>query len=125
MIQTDLLAYLKAQCPTAANRVYHSHLPQTVTLPALTYQVIDQPRELSHNGPTGLAMPNIQVDTWAALPSTAATLAREVRLALDGYQGTMGSTRVDYSHVTDGESYEPETGFYRVISNVVMTYHES
>lgn len=95
-IEEGLAAFLVANAAVNAivsGRVYPNKLPQTVTLPALTYQRIDTPRVHSHDtsGATGTAHPRIQFDCWAASYSSAKSLSDALRGALNGYKGTMGS----------------------------------
>ncbi len=124
-LREDFYTFLKAQIPTAGNRVYPMRLPQTVTLPAVTYQVISETDLLAHDGPVGLLTPNIQVDCWGSTPKAAWQMADELRQALDGFHGQMGDTRVDFAKVSAREEYEPETELFRVRVSVTMKRHES
>ena len=96
-IEEGLFAYLSANAGVSAlvsTRIYPNKLPQTVTLPALTYQRIDSPRVHSHDssGSVGTARPRFQFDCWATTYAAAKALSDALRGALNGYKGTMGTT---------------------------------
>lgn len=65
-------------------RIFQQKLAQGSLLPALTYQLVDDPSESSHTGPSGLAHARIQFDCWGNTKEEAAAVARAVRLALGG-----------------------------------------
>ena len=95
-IEEGLRAFLVANVTVnglVSGRVYPNKLPQTVTMPALTYQRIDTPRVHSHDssGSAGTAYPRIQFDCWAASYASAKSLSDALRGALNGYVGTMGT----------------------------------
>jgi|WetSurSiteA1Bulk_404760.scaffolds.fasta_scaffold19697_2 hypothetical protein len=68
-----------------ATRIYPSMLPQAVTLPAISYFRVSTGRLLSHDGPSGLEHPLLQLDMWAESYDVAKALAAAVREALDGF----------------------------------------
>lgn len=76
--------------PLVGTRVYPMQLPQTPTLPALTYWRVSGVRGHSHDGPSGLAEPRFQASVWAETYAGARAVATQVRLALDAWQPTGG-----------------------------------
>jgi len=74
-----------------SSRVYPLLRSTGSALPAITYQKIDGPRLQSHDGPSGTAHPRFQVNIWAKKYTEVVTLAERVRIALDGYSGTVGT----------------------------------
>ena len=95
-IEEGLKEFLIANAAVNAiisGRIYPNKLPQTVTMPALTYQRIDTPRvhSMDSSGATGTAHPRIQFDCWAASYASAKGLADALRGALNGHVGTMGA----------------------------------
>jgi hypothetical protein len=128
MIESELRTYLLAQSGIAAligTRVYPMKLPQSPTLPAITYQRVSGSRVQSLTGPSGMAHPRIQVDCWAASYDGAKALAAEVQDDLDGYRGTMGTTRVGGVIVYgDRDWYEPDVDIYRVTIDITIWHDE-
>lgn len=70
-----------------ADRVYPVRLPQKVTLPAITYQLISDPRDPHLRGVTGRARPRFQIDSYALTQLSADVLGGLVRQRLDGFKG--------------------------------------
>ena len=108
-------------------RIYPLDLPATVTLPAMTYQLISAPISATMDEAAGasLAHPRYQIDGWAGSVSGATALAAAVHTALHGFKGiiTSGSSsltvqsclRVDKRHNKD-----PETGLYWVSQDFMI-----
>jgi len=97
VLEEGLKSYLAGYAGLSAlisSRVYHAPLPQGVTLPCLTYQRISTPRELTHDmsGATGtLAHPRFQFDAWATTQAAAKAITDQVRAALNGKTGSIGT----------------------------------
>lgn len=128
MIETDLQAYLIANTAVKAlvvSRVYPLVLPQDSEIPALTYQRISGPRVRSLKGPSNLAHPRIMIKCYGRTYLSAKTVAAAVRVALDGYRGTMGSTVVG-DVILDGEDedLEQDTGLYWVSMDFIIWHKE-
>lgn len=64
-------------------------LPQGCALPAVRYQVIDSPLEATHDGPTSLTHPRIQLTVHARTYAECEQAAKAIRLTLHG-QRRMG-----------------------------------
>lgn len=86
-------------------------------MPVVTYREIASTRAQSHNGPSGLAFPLVQIDCWSDTMLGAETLKEAVRIALDGFKGSMGSTvALDVQAVQlarTRDDYEANTKRYR------------
>jgi hypothetical protein len=73
-----------------AARVYQLKLPQSVTLPAVRVQLVDEPRAYHFRGEDALTAARVQVDTFASEKSgedpydIATTVADAVHAALVG-----------------------------------------
>jgi hypothetical protein len=75
-----------------STRIYPLKLPQTVTLPAITYQRISTPRVLTHDQASGgLALPRFQITVWAESPDSAKAVVDAVRTAIHGFRGNFGT----------------------------------
>lgn len=70
-----------------STRIYPAgKTPQPVTIPYVTYQRIDGFRVRHLGGPSGLAQPIIQVNSFSNVsPEAVRAIADQVRYALDGY----------------------------------------
>lgn len=93
-IETSLGQYLEDYVALADDRVYAKKLPQNPTLPALTYLRVAAVPEYSHSGYSHLTNARFQVSCWAETYATVRQLAAQVRTALDGYSGFMGTTQI-------------------------------
>ena len=133
-IEEGLAAFLVANAAVNAivsGRVYPNKLPQTVTLPALTYQRVDTPRVHSHDtsGAAGTAHPRIQFDCWAASYSGAKGLADALRGALNGYKGTMGTVNpvTVQSALQEDERFDDfaDAGIVRISCDFIIWHLET
>lgn len=104
MIEQDLFDTLK---PLVANRVYPLVMPQNPTYPAIVYNRISSAAQNVLEGGSTIDQVRIQVDTYATTYSAAKSLARLVRLAMEGasFKATLQ---------TDQDFYESDLSIYRV-----------
>ena len=134
-VEQSLESYLTGYAGLSAlvsNRVYPITIPQGKPLPCVTYQRIDTPRILAQgdSGATGtLARIRIQFNSWAATLSEAMDIAYQLRAALNGKRGSMGTAPYNITAraiLVDNElqDYEPETQLYRVISDFIVWIEE-
>jgi hypothetical protein len=83
---------LLATTPVTAlvvGRVYPNYLPENASLAAIVYQRISGPRIHNMSGTSGTASPRIQITSWGATYKKAKELSAAVRVALDGFSGTI------------------------------------
>lgn len=114
------------------DRVFPMRIPQGETLPCLTYQRISTPRVLTHqsSGATGdLAHPRFQFDAWAPTQKTAKLVTDQVRAALNGKTGSIGTAPNNITiraALVDGETpeFDPETEIYRSRSEFIIWHEE-
>lgn len=115
------------------DRVYPKKLPQPKppkkpTLPAIVYHRITTPREHDQDGSANLHSPLWQFDCFATTDGQASEVARVLRLALDGFAGTMGGVggvAVDAAFVEDEQDdYDDTTEFFRSIVDFTIMHHE-
>ena len=106
-------------------RAYDKRLPEGATLPAVTYQQISRDGFPDYDGVTQLARTRVQVDCWHTNGQGAADLAQVVRHVLDGFKGTVASTKILASFLLDEESgFEVETGLHRYRQDFQISYHD-
>lgn len=109
-----------------ADRVYPRRMPSDPVFPLVLYTRIGTRRALSHSGPDGLAEPRIQFDAWARDPDTADAVAEQLRLALHGYRGQMGSVAVgSVAVVGELDADEAESGLFRRVLDALITHQEA
>lgn len=97
VLEEGLASYLETYAGLVAligDRVYPTRIPQGATLPCLTYQRISTPRVMTNDdsGATGtLAHPRFQFDAWATTQKAAKAVTDQVRAALNGKTGSIGT----------------------------------
>ena len=103
--------------PTMAN--------QDEDLPLAVYQQISSPPEHSHQGPTGLQHPRIQISSIAEDPDAAWALAAAMKARLDGKKAVMfGSVEVQAVLMVNEfeHPYEFESQRFRVTQDYMIWY---
>ena len=106
------------------NRIYPILLPQEATLPAVVYTRISTPR-LYKLEDEFLPQGRFQFDCYAEEFQEAKEVAADVKAALDLYSGAMGAYTVEMCIIEDEmDTYEPETGYWRSMVEVVIWYIE-
>jgi hypothetical protein len=103
-IETAIRYILSQDSSVAAlvfDRIFPNVVPQGEAMPALTFQQISFPRDMTADGPSGLANPRIQVNAHATTYSGAKTLAVAVREALNGYHGTVNGIVIQLISLQD------------------------
>jgi len=108
-------------------RIYPQLLPQAPMFPAISYQVVSGFRETAMDGPAGVNRARLQFDCWASTYLQAEAVANAVRVAIDGFKGSIGSpARVLQSVFFAGERdlYEPDPPAFRRSADYLITYQE-
>ena len=134
VLEVGLISYLEGYAGLAAlisTRIYHMMKPQSVVYPCVTFQRIDTPRihTMDSSGATGtLARPRIQFDAWADTYTAAKNITDQLRAALNGKRGSIGTAPYAVtirSALVDGEapSYDTLVSMYRSRSDFII-YHE-
>lgn len=86
---------------SAADRVYPSNRPDSQT-PALTWDEVGSGSMVSSRGPQGVAMARVQITMFGATKAEVNTLAREVRVRLNGYTGPAAGQHVQHCLLIPG-----------------------
>lgn len=132
-IEEGLLYFLQNNAGVSglvSTRIYPNKLPQTVTMPAITYQRISSPRIHTHDssGATGTANPRFQFDAWGATYDSCKDVTDAIRAALNGYRGTMGAVNpvTVQGALIDDERFEPspDAGIQRIMSDYIIWHTE-
>lgn len=112
---TAIYSHLVADADVIAltsTRIYMYEAPSSATTPYITfYQISGVP---SHHlqAAAGITDQRVQIDCWDGGNEAATgveTLADKVRLAMDGFRGTMGTVTVRMCHLEDeGSDFFPK-----------------
>lgn len=104
-------------------RVYPQKMPQSPTLPAITYSIVSR---VPTDANTELVECRIQLDCWASTYASSSALAVATLQALRFYRASDGGNTllsIYDSNYIDG--YEDEREIWRTIIDVIAMYHES
>jgi hypothetical protein len=121
-IEEALYSYLSTYAGLVAligTRIYQVRLPQTPTLPAVTYMRVSAPRLQAFDG-TAKTTARFQLSAWATSYAGAKAVAAQLVAALDSYSGTMGGVGgvpCDCTVINDVDLVDPETGWYQVATD--------
>lgn len=124
-VETELRARLIADATVnglVGTRIYPEVLPQNPTLPAITYQDISMTSVQNLAGAAGMLMRRVQIDSFAATRVGVVALADAIRASLDGYIGTLTTTKVVIRHALERSEYDDETESYRQIQDYTVHY---
>lgn len=100
--------------PSIAGRVYPMLLPQSPTLPAVTYSRVSTTHMYAHEGNVGLAHQRLQFSCWARTHKEAAEVSLVVRQSLEGRVVGVGfaDNEIDF--------YEPDTKLYHRALDMII-----
>jgi hypothetical protein len=125
VIESGIYSRLVAGVPSVSGRVYPMILPQNVVFPCVSYLVISDPGDQDHDGPTLTRSAGYQVSAWARTFTEARTAAAQIRTALEGYRGTMGTVDVA-TVIADGgrDLYDDDLRIYHHAGDFTFLYKE-
>ena len=116
-IEPEEVVYQLAMADTAVTaligaRMYPDQAPQGVTVPYVTYSLIDSPRYHSLAGPAGMGTARVQVDTYANGKPAVNAIKEAMRLCLSGWSGTQSSRRCSILLDSDNSGFvdQPDAG---------------
>jgi hypothetical protein len=111
-----------------STRIYPTHLPQDVTLPAVTYTLISAGRESALSTDTGDVRARVRVTTWSDDPSPleAMNVMDQVRAALKRFRGTAGTVTVKAIYMMNENAfYDFDTRTHYIASDFEINYMET
>ena len=119
-IGTLLYSHLSADAGISAlvgTRIYPVQMPQTPTLPAISYGRISNTAQF---GTTNVRETRYQVDCWAASYASVQSVAMAVKAALEEWTDTDQTPAVKMAWVfSELDDYEAETELYRVSIDIM------
>lgn len=130
-IKDDIRTYLLTKSALTAlisQRIYSLPAPQGVTYPFVSIHRIggDREQHLLHDAAFGKV--RLQIDARAETSAAAEAVAEQIRIALDAYAGTAGSSTVHSVQLIDERDFvEPtddgrEIGVYVVSSDYEIAF---
>ena len=130
-LEEGLISYLEGYAGLNAlvsTRIYHMTKPQTVIYPCVTLQRIDTPfiHTMQSSGATGnLITPRFQFDAWAPTYSAAKEITDQLRAALNGKTGSIGTAPYTVTirsslQSTERPSFDALVEMYRSMSEFVI-----
>ena len=121
VFEEGLYSFISGLGLACASRIYPLRLPLEVVLPAMTYQMISDPKNYTQSGQDKLCEPRYQFNSWGANYADAKTLAEAFITAIGGYKGSMGAFTVYASFAEDSrDNVDPVTGRCWVSVDVII-----
>jgi hypothetical protein len=117
------VTYLQADVALDAlidSRVHRHRIPPDPTFPLIVYRRVST-RELHASG---YVEPRWQFDCWAETDTSADSVAKALRDALEGFHGAMGSTHVHAMVLNRIDDYDEDAGRWRVILDARLMYRD-
>ena len=125
MIGVGIRSVLAAAATSVDSRVHPKKLPQNTSYPALTYEIVSDPRGHTHDGPDGRVEARVRVTAWSPSYADVAEATGEVKDALDGYLGAMGDVRVwSVRHTGGRDLYDSEVHVHHRPVDYLIQYTE-
>jgi hypothetical protein len=129
MIDTALFQRLTAfggLTALIAQRVYLSTLAEKVTLPALVYSQVTGNGESAFGVDSTLRHARYTLLAHASNPLDAKKVAKQARLAVQRYRGTLDTTVIqDIFIENDGtDFYDPQSRIYYCAVDIIIHYQE-
>jgi hypothetical protein len=136
MMDCDSALQYKLASTTAVSNLVGAHihplkLPETASLPAITYQLISSANDPTHDEAPGHAYmtDRYQTGSWATTYKESVALARAVFFALHGFSGSIYNG-ADYFifgscfRAGKHDEYDPETGLYCRVQDFLVQHIE-
>jgi hypothetical protein len=108
-----------------SKRIFPDYFPQSEQLPAIAYTLEDDSSQQTQQGPSGMRSAIYQINIWADTRREVTAVAREVRLALDGYRGTFKDIPIIGAFLDSlNRERDSDTGAYCVSMRFTIHYQE-
>jgi hypothetical protein len=123
-----LVDYLLSRPGIAAlvsKRIFPDFFPQSEQLPAIAYTLEDDSSQQTLQGPSGMRAAIYQINIWAETRREAMAVARELRLALDGYRGAFKDISIIGGFLDSlSRERDSDTGAYCISMRFTIHYQE-
>lgn len=94
MIEEAIVSLLKEHSGTTRVTPSTETVKVTQDLSRVVYTLLENDRDYTDDGPTGLPLGRFQLDIFAVRMVEARQIAENIRGQLDGYQGTVAGTAI-------------------------------
>ncbi len=125
-IQEAIRTYLMTVVPVTAligNRMYDIALPAQVMLPAISYFVVSEPGNYTHQGSSHLRDIRMQFSCWGKTYATARAVVTQVLTALEAYTGTLSGLPIGHCLLANIRDVpEPEANVYHIAVDFMIGY---
>lgn len=106
-------------------RIYPVRAAQGTARPYVTLQQVAGPRLSAMGVDNGIVLARYQIDSWGATYDSSRTVAKQVRLALQRYRGTIDGTEIlDIFIQNELEFDEERTRLFRVMQDYAVHHRE-
>jgi hypothetical protein len=123
-IEAAIVAKLKADTDVdtdVGGRIAATRIPDALPRPNVVYERIGTERTVANDGPAGLVRATVQVSCYADSYAVAKSLAKKIRVALNGFRGTIGTLKVQ-SLLLDDERDAPVPASVKGVVGVNLTF---
>lgn len=126
-IEAALYALLTGESPSiAGGRIYPVVLPEQTAYPAVTYERVSGERGYVLRGATGTARPRFRIHVWSTSYDQTLSIADEIRLLINDYQGVVGSVDImDVKLESENDLYEDDTGLHHKVLDYFIQHRET
>jgi hypothetical protein len=108
-----------------AKRIFPDFFPQSEQLPAIAYTLEDDSSQHTLQGPSGMRAAIYQINIWAETRREVMAVARELRIALDGYRGAFKDIPILGTFLDSlSRERDSDTGAYCVSMRFTIHYQE-
>jgi hypothetical protein len=134
MIRSAIRTYLLTQTDLTnliSTRIYLTRIPDNGTYPCITFRRISSGRQHDLDGAAGYAESNFEFEVWSDDSEEVEDVCEELRQALQGFRGTMGTTAVKRVTLEDEQDfYHPpisgdDVGVHRTVVRYIVGYVET
>jgi hypothetical protein len=111
--------------PLAPKKTWGFKLPVNTKPPAITFFAVSGPRDQTQQGPSGLVAARYQITSWGTSYREAKLLSKDVRMALDGYRGSMYDVRIDgIELLNEMDDDDPVPDIFKTVMDFRVKYSE-
>jgi len=130
ILEEGILLFLQASTDLVALAtelgICQNAVPESAPDPAMCFSVISATPQASMDGPSGLNFRRYQFETFSQSYVKAKQLQTLIRLALDGYSGTLPNGQRVYNVIRDNEldGFDDVTNEHRTITDYFIHFAE-
>jgi hypothetical protein len=121
----DYLTHHAGVATLIGTRLHPDYFSEDEELPAIAYSLEDDRSMHTQQGPSALRQAIYRFDIWADTAAEAMAVARQMRVALDGYRGLFRDIPIVGAFFDGaGRSRDPDTATFNVSMRFTIHYQE-